>query len=207
MSAPTPTQGRASSPRPSRREASLSPAPCGSTRTATSWATGGSGAPGSRQGRNARQAGPGAAIFAEFEGDPAALEFLEQAVSWGRPLEHAAQRLRTTPRRGCQCRTPAEVPEADLVPARAARILGPRRFSRQAHKGRSRTPPLGAHRHLVGGRDASTAAACDCSDQSAATSPALGRLSTRLTFRACHCNHLVSRQALAGHQTLLVERW
>ncbi|MBM6402162.1 ParB/RepB/Spo0J family partition protein [Phycicoccus sonneratiae] len=35
-----------------------------------------------------------AAIFAEFEGDLAATESLEQAVSWGRPLEHTAQRLR-----------------------------------------------------------------------------------------------------------------
>lgn len=35
-----------------------------------------------------------AAIFAEFEDDPAAIESLEQAVSWGRPIEHTAQRLR-----------------------------------------------------------------------------------------------------------------
>ena len=35
-----------------------------------------------------------AAIFAEFEDDPAAIDALEQAVSWGRPIEHTAQRLR-----------------------------------------------------------------------------------------------------------------
>ncbi|GAA4390228.1 hypothetical protein GCM10023153_07140 [Ornithinibacter aureus] len=35
-----------------------------------------------------------AATFAEFEDDPHAMQALEQALSWGRPLEHTAQRLR-----------------------------------------------------------------------------------------------------------------
>ena len=35
-----------------------------------------------------------AATFAEFEDDPQAIQALEQALSWGRPLEHTAQRLR-----------------------------------------------------------------------------------------------------------------
>ena len=35
-----------------------------------------------------------AATFAEFEDDPHAIEALEQALSWGRSLEHTAQRLR-----------------------------------------------------------------------------------------------------------------
>ena len=35
-----------------------------------------------------------AATFAEFEDDPHAIQALEQALSWGRPLEHTAQRLR-----------------------------------------------------------------------------------------------------------------
>jgi ParB family chromosome partitioning protein len=35
-----------------------------------------------------------AAIFAEFEHDPEAVEELERAKSWGRPLAHTAQRLR-----------------------------------------------------------------------------------------------------------------
>jgi ParB family chromosome partitioning protein len=35
-----------------------------------------------------------AATFAEFEDDPKSLQALEQALSWGRPLEHTAQRLR-----------------------------------------------------------------------------------------------------------------
>jgi ParB family chromosome partitioning protein len=35
-----------------------------------------------------------AATFAEFEDDPQAVQALEQALSWGRPLEHTAQRLR-----------------------------------------------------------------------------------------------------------------
>jgi len=35
-----------------------------------------------------------AAIFAEFEHDPSAVEELERARSWGRPLVHVAQRLR-----------------------------------------------------------------------------------------------------------------
>ena len=35
-----------------------------------------------------------AATFAEFEDDPRAIQALEQALSWGRPLEHTAQRLR-----------------------------------------------------------------------------------------------------------------
>ncbi len=35
-----------------------------------------------------------AALFAEFEDNPAALEQLARSVEWGRPLEHLAQRLR-----------------------------------------------------------------------------------------------------------------
>ena len=35
-----------------------------------------------------------AAIFAEFDGDARAVEQLEQSLSWGRSLEHTAQRLR-----------------------------------------------------------------------------------------------------------------
>lgn len=35
-----------------------------------------------------------ASIFAEFEHDPSAVEELERAQSWGRPLVHVAQRLR-----------------------------------------------------------------------------------------------------------------
>ena len=35
-----------------------------------------------------------AATFAEFEDDLQAIQALEQALSWGRPLEHTAQRLR-----------------------------------------------------------------------------------------------------------------
>lgn len=35
-----------------------------------------------------------ASIFAEFENDPQAVEQLERARSWGRPLAHTAQRLR-----------------------------------------------------------------------------------------------------------------
>lgn len=35
-----------------------------------------------------------AAVFAEFEHDPAALDRLEQAARWGRPLDHVAQQLR-----------------------------------------------------------------------------------------------------------------
>lgn len=35
-----------------------------------------------------------AVVFAEFDGDDAAIEELERVIAWGRPLEHTAQRLR-----------------------------------------------------------------------------------------------------------------
>lgn len=61
-----------------------------------------------------------AAIFAEFEDDPAATEALEQAVSWGRPIEHTAQRLR-------DARTEAEAVrvEADRLRSQGLPVLDP----------------------------------------------------------------------------------
>ena len=61
-----------------------------------------------------------AAIFAEFEDDPAATEALEQAVSWGRPIEHTAQRLR-------DARAEAEAVrvEADRLRAQGLPVLDP----------------------------------------------------------------------------------
>jgi ParB family chromosome partitioning protein len=61
-----------------------------------------------------------AAIFAEFEDDPSAIEALEQAVSWGRPIEHTAQRLR-------DARAEAEAVrvEADRLGAQGLPVLDP----------------------------------------------------------------------------------
>jgi ParB family chromosome partitioning protein len=61
-----------------------------------------------------------AAIFAEFEHDPPAVEELERARSWGRPLAHAAQRLRDEARERA-----AVLAEIDRLRADGLPVLDP----------------------------------------------------------------------------------
>jgi ParB family chromosome partitioning protein len=57
-----------------------------------------------------------AATFAEFEDDPHAIQALEQALSWGRPLEHTAQRLRDARAEDTALRAHAQLLRAQGVP-------------------------------------------------------------------------------------------
>jgi ParB family chromosome partitioning protein len=57
-----------------------------------------------------------AATFAEFEEDPQAIQALEQALSWGRPLEHTAQRLRDARAEEAALRAHAQLLRGQGVP-------------------------------------------------------------------------------------------
>ena len=57
-----------------------------------------------------------AATFAEFEDDPQAIQALEQALSWGRPLEHTAQRLRDARAEEAALRAHAQLLRGQGVP-------------------------------------------------------------------------------------------
>jgi ParB family chromosome partitioning protein len=57
-----------------------------------------------------------AATFAEFEDDPQAIQALEQALSWGRPLEHTAQRLRDARAEDTALRAHAQLLRGQGVP-------------------------------------------------------------------------------------------
>lgn len=57
-----------------------------------------------------------AATFAEFEDDPQAIQALEQALSWGRPVEHTAQRLRDARAEDTALRAHAQLLRGQGVP-------------------------------------------------------------------------------------------
>lgn len=58
-----------------------------------------------------------AAVLAEFEDDPAAMEALEQQINWGRSIEHTVQRLRDERAEAQELRAEAERLRAEGIPA------------------------------------------------------------------------------------------
>ncbi|HEY3339583.1 MAG TPA: ParB N-terminal domain-containing protein [Propionicimonas sp.] len=92
-----------------------------------------------------------AAVFAEFEDDEDGTRRLRDAVRYGKPLAHAAQRIRDGPRREGQGRRPDQAPQARQGHRHpGARLLGhqPQGPERPARQGQQDAPDRRDARHL-----------------------------------------------------------